>query len=90
MPDAGPPTPPAPPAPTAPQPPTQPAQPPIPPAQPIQHVHVPQLNWSHFIPEFAGKPEEDAEAHPLRTNNWMDTHAFQEGVNISRRCKIMV
>ena len=21
------------------------------------------LNWSHFKPEFSGKPEEDAEAH---------------------------
>ena len=25
----------------------------------------PQLNWSHFKPKFAGKPEEDAEAHCL-------------------------
>ena len=39
-------------------------QPFIPPAQPIQPAHVPQLNWSHFKPEFAGKPDEDAEAHP--------------------------
>ena len=31
----------------------------------------PQLNWSHVKPEFAGKPEEDAE-HLLRMNNWMD------------------
>ena len=27
------------------------------------------LNWSHFKPEFSGKPEEDAEAHLLRNNN---------------------
>ena len=58
--------------------PTQPAQLPIPSAQPVQPVHVPQLNWSHFKPEFAGKPEEDAEANLLRTNDWMDTHSFQE------------
>ena len=29
----------------------------------------PQLNWFHFRPEFAGKPEEDVEAHLLRTND---------------------
>ena len=40
-----------------------------------------QLNWSHFKPEFAGKPDEDVEAHLLRTYGWMDTHAFPEGVN---------
>ena len=27
------------------------------------------LNWSHFKPEFSGKPEEDAEGHLLRTND---------------------
>ena len=36
-----------------------------------------QLNWSYFKPEFAGKMDEDAEAHLLRTNDWMDTHNFQ-------------
>ena len=35
-----------------------------------------QLNWSHFRPEFSGKPEEDAEAHLLRTEDWMNTHNF--------------
>ena len=72
MTDAGLPAPPAPqamPAPTAPQPPVQPTQLPIPPAQPIQPIHVPQLNWSHFKPEFTGKPDKDAEAHLLRTND---------------------
>ena len=38
----------------------------------------PQLNWSHFKPKYAGKPEEDAEAHLLRTNDWEDTHNFQD------------
>ena len=28
-----------------------------------------QLKWSCFKPKFAGKPEEDAEAHLLRTND---------------------
>ena len=30
-----------------------------------QAQHIPQLNWSHFKPEFSGKPE-DTEAHLLR------------------------
>ena len=37
------------------------------PAQQAQHIL--QLNWPHFKPEFLGKPEEDSEAHLLRTNN---------------------
>ena len=75
------------PAPQAPQALQQPAQ---------QAQHIPQLNSSHFKPEFSGKPE-DAEVHLLRMNDWMDTHQFQEGVkspkilsNISRRGKIVV
>ena len=95
MADGGPPVqsaPPAPPAPPVPLPPqSSPVIPPIQlivpppqpiPAQPIQAVQVPQLNWSHFKPEFAGKPDEDVEAHLLRMNDWMDTHAFQEGVKV--------
>ena len=38
--------------------------------------------WSHFKPEFSGKPEEDAETHLLRTKDWMDTHAFPGGVKV--------
>ena len=41
-------------------------------------------------PEFAGKPDEDAEAHLLRMNDWMDTHAFQEGVKVQRFCLTLV
>ena len=52
------------------------------PAQPIQPAHVPQLNWSHFKPEFGGKPDEDVGAHLLKLNDWMATHAFQEGVKV--------
>ena len=58
---------------------------------------MPQINWSHFKPKFTGKPDEDAKAHLLRINGWMDTHAFPEGVkvpvfltNTSRTGKIMV
>ena len=46
-----------------------PENPPIPMAN--QH-----LNWSHFKPDFSGKPEEDAEVHLLRTNDWMTTLDF--------------
>ena len=77
MADAGPQVPAAP----APQAPQQPAQ---------QTQHIPQLNWSHFKPEFLGKPEEDAETHLLRTNDWMDTHQFQEGVKVQRFCLTLV
>ena len=67
-----------------------PVQPPIPPVQlivppaqpipvqPIQPAPMPQLNWSHFKAKFTGRPDEDAEVHLLRTNDWMDTYAFQE------------
>ena len=40
----------------------------------------------HFKPEFTGKPGEDAEAHLLRMNDWMETHAFQEGVIVQNFC----
>ena len=72
---------PAAPAPQAPQAPQQHAQ---------QAQHILQLNWSHFKPEFSGKPEEDAEAYLLRMNNWMDTHQFQEGVKVQRFCLRLV
>ena len=89
MADAGLPASPAIQAPQAPQTPQPPAQLPVPldqpvPAQPFQDM--PQLNWSHSKPEFAGKPEEDAEAHLLRTNDWMDTHVFPEGVKVQHCC----
>ena len=44
------------------------------------------MNWSHFKPEYSGKPEEDVEAHLLRTNDWMTTHDFPEGVKVQRFC----
>ena len=39
--------------------------------QPGQQVQL-HMNWSHFKPEYSGKPEEDVEAHLLRTNDWMN------------------
>ena len=45
--------------------PAPPAQPAVPPPQPVaplvQPGPMPQLNWSNFKSEFAGKPDEDAE-----------------------------
>ena len=35
-----------------------------------------------YSTEFAGKPDEDAVAHLLQTNNWMDIHAFPENVKV--------
>ena len=46
--------------------------------------HVPILNWSHFQAKFSGKPDEDTETHLLRTNDWMDTHRFQDNVMVQR------
>ena len=48
-----------------------------------------QLNWSHFKPKYADKPE-DTEAHLLRMNDWMDTHDFQDQVKVQRSCLTLV
>ena len=45
-----------------------------------------QLNWSYFKPEFSGKPEEDAEAHLLRNNDWVETHNFPNDQKVRRFC----
>ena len=50
-------------------------------AQGQQLVH---LNWSYFKPEFSGKPDEDAEAHLLHTNDRMNSYDFIEGVKVQR------
>ena len=59
---------------------------------PAQQVVQQQLhmNWSHFKPEFSGKPDEDVEAHLLRTNDWMTTHDFPEAVKVQRFCLTLV
>ena len=56
-----------------------PVQPPIPMANN-------QLNWSHFRPEFSGKPEEDVEVHLLRMEDWMTMHDFPEDKMVRRFC----
>ena len=48
-----------------------------------------QLNWSYFKPEFSGKPEEETEAHLLRSMDWMTTHDFPEDEKV-RRSQVMV
>ena len=47
--------------------------------QPAQQVNL-HMNWSHFKPEYSDKPEDYVEAHLLRTNDWMNTHDFPDGV----------
>ena len=49
-------------------------------------AQVPQLNWSYVKPKFSGKPEEDVEAHLLRTNGWMETHIFPDVMKVQRFC----
>ena len=65
-------------------PPPQPTPKPLQP-QPGQQVPL-HMNWSHFKPEYSGKPEEDVEAHLLRMNDWMNTHDFPEDVKVQRFC----
>ena len=48
-----------------------------------RHLHI---NWSNFKPEFSGKPEEDAEAHLLCSNDWMNAHHFNNDVKVQRFC----
>ena len=62
------------------QPPNLPANPPVPMANPQE------LNWSYFKPEIAGKPEEDTEAHLLRTNDWMESHDLPDDTKVRRFC----
>ena len=50
-----------------------------------QIIHQQVLNWSHFKPEFAGRPEVHAEGHLLHTNDWMVNHTFPQDVKV--QCK---
>ena len=90
MADRGPPTPQQPPVVPSVVPPAPPVQLQVPPAQEMHPTQMPQLHWPHFKPEFSGKPEDDAEAHLLRTNDWMETHAFPEAVKVQRFCLTLV
>ena len=51
-----------------------------------QGQQIVHLNWSHFKPEFSGKPDEDAEAHLLCSNEWMTAHHFVEGIKVQKFC----
>ena len=55
-----------------------------------QNVQQPILNWSHFKPEFAGKPAEDVEAHLLCTNDWMNIHNIPDGLKVGKFCLTLV
>ena len=74
----------------APNPPPAPAPVPAPKAPQVpqapQGQHLVHLNWSYFKPEYSGKSDEDAEAHLLHTNDWMNTHHFIDGVKVQRFC----
>ena len=48
-----------------------------------QHLHI---NWLNFKPEFSGKPDEDAEAHLMHSNDCMNAHFFVNGVKVQRFC----
>ena len=48
-----------------------------------QHLHI---NWSNFKPEFSGKPEEDAEAHLLCSNDWVNAHHFDDDIKVQIFC----
>ena len=48
-----------------------------------QYLHI---NWSNFKPEFSGKPDEDAEAHLLHSNDWMNAYHFVDCVKVQRFC----
>ena len=68
-------------------PPNQPNQPPNQVQNlPVAIAHKQQLNWSYFKPEFSGKPEEDAEEHLLRTNDWMETHNTPDDQKVRGFC----
>ena len=52
-----------------------------------RHIH---LNWSNFKPDFLGKLEEDAEAHLLCANDWMEAHCFNKDIRVQRFCLILL
>ena len=66
--------------------PWEPGNPNLLPVQPPILMANNQLNWSHFRPEFSGKPEEDAEAHLLRMEDRMTTHDFPKDQKVRRFC----
>ena len=76
--------------PAAPEPPVQPQAQLAQPDQLFPHAQLGQqahgiFNWSYFRPDFSGKPK-DAEAHLLRTNDWIEIYNFPEDVKVQRFC----
>ena len=45
-----------------------------------------QLYWSHFKPDFSGKPEDNMDVHLLKINDWMTTHDFPDDQKVRRFC----
>ena len=82
-----PPTPPNPPPKLPNPPPDLPANPPNPMQPQNPPFQVPQFNWSYCKPEFSGKPEADAVAHLLRTNDWIGNPQLSTG---SKGTKILL
>ena len=76
--------------------PNLPPYPPMPPPNPQDIMDSPnppqpqQLNWSYFKPEFSSKAEEDAMAHLLKTNDWMETHIFPNDKKVRRFCLTLI
>ena len=73
------------------QPPQQPV--PIQPAPAGVVVPAPQIvyqNWIGKKPEFAGKPEEDAESHLLSTRDWMEAYNFPNEVKVRHFCMTLI
>ena len=62
---------------------TTPATNPRPGRSTTKHLH---LNRSNLNSEFSGKPDEDAEAHLLYSNDWMNAHCFVNSVKVQRFC----
>ena len=79
-----------------PNPPPNPPNPTTPPPNPQDPMNPPnppqpqQLNWSYFKPEFSGKAEEDAMAHLLKSNDWMETHNFPDDTKVRRFCLTLI
>ena len=48
------------------------------------------LNESCIRLEFLGKPEEYTDAHLLRTNGWMNTHAYVEIIKVQFLCHKLI
>ena len=56
-----------------------------------QIMHQPTLNWSLFKSDFFwGRPQDDVEAYLLHTNDWMETHNFQQEEKMQRFCLTLI